>query len=258
MITREELIRTGKARGLKPWQEEKRYVQAMILHSFRTRNLVCKGGTYLWFFHGLDRFSEDLDFTTREKTPPDLMESSERTLHLFGLDATHKLMKDDGHTLSFRIDARGPLHTGASDACRVYVEISRREPVLHRPLTVRLDEPTYGIPIDFLKGMDLSEVLAEKVRAFVRRAAVRDLYDMWYLLKRKEIVPDWRLIRQKLSFYHVPFSAHAVETSLEKIRPRWKGEVGSTVLGNLLPFEEVEEQVLARLRPGEYRNSDQM
>lgn len=34
-----------------------------MLNALYDEQLVFKGGTYLWLFHGLPRFSEDLDFT---------------------------------------------------------------------------------------------------------------------------------------------------------------------------------------------------
>jgi predicted nucleotidyltransferase component of viral defense system len=63
VLREEELIRIARMRRVKPWQEERRYIQALILYAVADWPLVLKGGTYLWFFHGLNRFSADLDFT---------------------------------------------------------------------------------------------------------------------------------------------------------------------------------------------------
>ncbi|MEM3638382.1 MAG: nucleotidyl transferase AbiEii/AbiGii toxin family protein [Conexivisphaerales archaeon] len=248
MLGKDELIRIAKTRGLKAWQEEERYLQALVLYALRSSNLTCKGGTYLWFFHGLDRFSEDLDFTGQVRLGNRIIDRTIETLGLFSVQATHKVIKDDRYVLSFRIDALGPLYINATDTCRVYVEISRRESILLRQTTVRLDEPLYGIPICFLKGMELKEVFAEKVGAFIRRKAVRDLYDIWFLLARKGVTPDLKLIEKKLSFYKMPYAHSEFEDSLQKVRPNWERELRSTVLGELLPFEEVSSQVALNLR----------
>ena len=66
MIDKNELIEIAKLMGLKPWQQEKPYIQYLTLNSIAEEPLVFKGGTYLWFADGLDRFSEDLDFTASE------------------------------------------------------------------------------------------------------------------------------------------------------------------------------------------------
>ncbi|EFD92374.1 MAG: hypothetical protein BJBARM5_0891 [Candidatus Parvarchaeum acidophilus ARMAN-5] len=47
-------------------QLEKSYLQTLLLYELYARfekSLVFKGGTALKFFYGLNRFSEDLDFT---------------------------------------------------------------------------------------------------------------------------------------------------------------------------------------------------
>ena len=62
MLREEELIRIARMRRAKPWQEERRYIQALILYAVADWPLVLKGGTYLWLFHGLNRFSADLGF----------------------------------------------------------------------------------------------------------------------------------------------------------------------------------------------------
>jgi predicted nucleotidyltransferase component of viral defense system len=50
---------------MRTWQQEKHYLQSLILTIVSDYPLVFKGGTYLWLFHGLNRFSEDLDFTAK-------------------------------------------------------------------------------------------------------------------------------------------------------------------------------------------------
>ena len=53
-----------------------------------------------------------------------------------------------------------------------------------KPISVRLDEPLYGIPIVYLWGLDLKGTLAEKLGAFYVRKSPRDLYDAWFLIHR--------------------------------------------------------------------------
>ena len=50
MLREEELIRIARMRRAKPWQEEMRYIQALILYAVADWPLVLKGGTYLWSY----------------------------------------------------------------------------------------------------------------------------------------------------------------------------------------------------------------
>ena len=110
--------------GLRPWQQEKHYVQSLILGILSDFPLVFKGGTYLWFFHGLRRFSEDLDFTSSGKIRKEVPAVVSRNLTFFGLENELKIMNGNGKGLSFRIMANCPLNTSDRDRCVVYVEIS--------------------------------------------------------------------------------------------------------------------------------------
>ncbi len=245
MLGREEILRLARARGLRPWQEEKRYVQALVLYAVSDWPVVMKGGTYLWLFHGLNRFSEDLDFTELEPIDAEALEELSLTLELFGLRNRARVLKDDDYTLSFRVSAYGPLHTSEKDLTHVRVDVSRRESVILDPIPVRLDEPRYGIPLTFLRGMDLREVLAEKLRALLVRGRARDLYDIWFLVRRGVEV-DPTLLRGKLSFYGIE-DASAVLRRIRGLERGWRSEIGPLVLGDLPSFQEVRDEVLAAL-----------
>lgn len=245
MLDREEILRLARARRLRPWQEEKRYVQALVLYAVSEWPMVMKGGSYLWFFHGLSRFSEDLDFTELEPVDAEALEEVSLTLELFGLRNRVRVLKDDDYTLSFRVTAYGPLHTSEKDLTHVRVDVSRREPVILDPIPARLDEPLYGIPLTFVRGMDLREALAEKLRALLVRGRARDLYDVWFLVRRGVEV-DARLLREKLTFYGVG-DASAVVKRIQELGGSWRSEVGSLVLGSLPALEEVQEEVCAAL-----------
>ena len=89
------MIEIAKLNRLRPWQQEKHYIQSLILNSLSELPLVFKGGTYLWFFHGLKRFSEDLDFTASEELHDRIPEMVSRALALFGIMNEFKKIKDD-------------------------------------------------------------------------------------------------------------------------------------------------------------------
>jgi len=244
LLREEELVRLARLRRLKPWQEEKRYVQALIMYAVSEWPLVMRGGTYLWFFHGLNRFSEDLDYTAAGRVDASRAEEVAEVLSLFGVVSTVKVLKDDEYTLTIRVAARGPLFKSEKDTCYVRLDISRREKPLLKPIPVRLDEPHYGLPLVYIRGMALEEVLAEKLRAVYVRGDPRDVYDAWHLCARLSVPLDLGLLREKLAFYGVELN---VEKLLAAVRAAGRGwdMLRPLVFGALPEHSEVEE-ALAR------------
>ena len=209
MITKDEIISLAKLHNIRPWQEEKRYMQAMILNSLSSAPLIFKGGTYLWLFHGLRRFSEDLDFTANGNLKMNLAETISRDLSLLGINNEVKIVKNNNITLSFRILSNGPLYKGPLDRTPVYVEISKREIILDKPLALRFDFPEYNLPVRILSGMSMEEVGSEKVRAIYTRKKPRDIYDLFFLIVSKGITFNQEMVNKKLEYYNITFDREA-------------------------------------------------
>ncbi|MDO8537996.1 MAG: nucleotidyl transferase AbiEii/AbiGii toxin family protein [archaeon] len=238
MIEKKELLELAKLNGLKPWQQEKHYIQAIILEILAEQPLVFKGGTYLWFFHGLPRFSEDLDFTAKEKLQENIFESVKRSLELFGVENSVKKISDNETTLSFRISAKGPLNTASIDECRVYVEISKREKILKKPLSIKLDFPAYNLPTKRIPGMDLEEVAAEKIRAIMTRDKARDIFDLQYLIEKKSVAFNKELADKKLAFYGTNFSTQEFAQKIRQEQPFFEKELKNLVFTELPNFKQ--------------------
>jgi len=243
MIDKETLIKIAKLNNLRPWQQEKHYVQSLILVALSEHPLLFKGGTYLWFFHGLPRFSEDLDFTCAEDVPQDLPERVSESLRLFGVENTIKREKGILQAFSFRISAKGPLNTGMVDLCHVYVEISRREKPVQRQVSLSFAQSQYALPSKLISGMALDEVAAEKVRAFMTRDKARDLYDLSYLILNKGVKFDEEMVNAKLAYYNLKFSQKSFFEKLSEKGEYWKGELKPLVFGELPSFEDSEKTV---------------
>ena len=227
---------------MRPWQQEKHYVQSLILNAISEWPLVFKGGTYLWFFQGLRRFSEDLDFTASEELPEDLALKTSDSLDLFGMENVLKMITSNEKTLSFRISARGPLNTNDKDMCVVYVEISRREQVIEKGIPLRFDHPEYQLPVKRLLGMNLEEVGAEKVRAILTRKKARDVYDLYHLIgKRIGFRPD--IVEKKLEYYKIKFSKAKFMQEIESRKSYFSKELGGIVLDKLPEFADVDNTI---------------
>lgn len=148
-------------------------------------------------------------------------------------------MKNEEAGISARFMINGPLNTSPKDRCVIYVEVSGRETVLLPKIPLKLDFPQYDLPIKNLLGMNLNEVGAEKVRAILTRNKARDIFDLYYLVERKNIGYDVNLINQKLSFYGVVFDKSSFLANLKNREGTFVRELKQIVLGELPSFEDV-------------------
>ncbi len=238
MIERETIEQLAKLWNAKPWQQEKHYIQSAILSQMGEYPLVFKGGTYLWFFHGIQRFSEDLDFTLNGKIPTNIHENISKGLNMLGITHTTKITQNNPIGFSFRISAQGPLYQNENSLCHVYVEISKRENILNETKAYELTNPNYFLPSTIIRGMSLNEVAAEKVRAIMTRDKPRDVYDLAYLIQQKKIPFDEKFINHKMKYYHEKFDEKKFMKKLEEKQKDWKKEMTHIILGKLPPFED--------------------
>ena len=203
--------------------------------------LAFKGGTYLWFFHGLPRFSEDLDFTAVKQPSSKILSKVSDGLNLFGVTNEARMESDDNKSLSFKIMAHGPLYTNQNSRCVVYIEISNREKVIRRATPLRLDLPEYQLPVRILMGMDLDEVAAEKIRAIMSRIKARDVYDLYYLIKTKNVKFNRELVEAKLEYIEKNFSPEGFMDALNSKSEIFEKELSGMVFRSLPSFEEASD-----------------
>lgn len=154
-------------------------------------SLAFKGGTAIrkLFMGNTGRFSLDLDFTAiGDVTPDDIV-----------LELVHLLDGQSYYDLTFSIAkdafyvAEDSLSCGAevsyshqwTTSSRFDVQISFRAPPLLPVKRIPLLQERYfewmDIDIPNIPGLDLLEVIGEKIRAAAQRSRVRDLYDLYQL-----------------------------------------------------------------------------
>lgn len=245
MILKEDLIRLAKLNGLKAFQQEKHYIQTLVLRSIyaATNDLTFKGGTSLWFFYGLNRFSEDLDFTltVRERKGKGLRNlpmEVKNDLEVYGIDSEIRILNDDEISFSFRVGAKGPLFTKEIERSFVRIEISKREAVKRKPDVLELDANYTDILPFFVLVMNNEEIIAEKVRAILTRNRARDIYDLWFLLKKGTRF-DLSLVNEKLRYYDTVFEKDVFIERIKGKEDYWQSELKPLVIGKLPRFEEV-------------------
>jgi predicted nucleotidyltransferase component of viral defense system len=251
MLSKEELEELAKSSGFRLHQQEKDYILTIVLYHIYQKvgkELVFKGGTALEKVYGLNRFSEDLDFTKNAEI--DLEGLLERTLvglRNYGVDCELKKEKPRFEfSEKYKISAKGPLFAGEISKVFIRIEISGREKTLVEP-DVRNIFPAYrDIPNFSLAVMPLAEMVAEKVRAVFTRDKPRDVYDLWFLLNKGTKV-DYDMIGKKLDYYGLHYSYALFSEKIEESGKSWENEL-SVLLPSVPKFAEIKRFILERFK----------
>ena len=164
---------------------EKDYFLAIVLqiiYNSRLKDkLVFKGGTAIHHLY-LDqlRFSEDLDFAALEAVsiddlkdvfaPYDFLEIVKYYLSNFSLKVE-------------RLKFLGPL--GQANSIKLDIDLTQE---LIGPIRQLAYQNIYNMEVK-VKGMDLVEICAEKLRAMNERARYRDFYDLAMVLNKEPVKP---------------------------------------------------------------------
>jgi len=251
MITVDELRRIGRVKGITNLgYAEKDYLSDIILLSISRRvkdELVFKGGTCLFKFYKLDRFSEDLDFTLqRDLNIEGLIEKISHDLNIFGAECKIKEVKRVYNTVMITLKIKGPLYTGEEKTlATMRIDINTKsgielKPLLHRYTPLYSDVPSFSIFI-----MHEKEILAEKIRAILTRTKAKDIYDVWFLLK-KGVEFDLELIKKKLEYYELEWDKKAFINAINKPEI-WETEL-EPLLKTLPKFNEVRKFIHKKVK----------
>ncbi len=229
-LNHEFLSKYAALRSLNSGQAEKDYYQNLVLfvlYGKISKELVFKGGTALSRCYGLNRFSEDLDFTVQEDR--DFVTLVDRGLDDFGIRHTIKQLRNDDAGSKHRIKIEGPLYSGSEKTlCNITLDLSRREAIVLPPSIITIGYHMDVIPTFDVYAMSEPEIFAEKIRAVMSRESARDLYDLVFLLKKK-ISVDQSLIAKKLEYYDLRFDAKMLVRRIHGLRTIWKSELSSLV-----------------------------
>jgi len=244
MISREQLIEIGKTTGLHLYQQEKDYLLKLFLYTyFRVfDDAVFKGGTCIKYVFGLDRFSEDLDFNLLV-SPNEFDHQVHRTLkeiHRMGI--VHYFIKkelfDDAYTCV--LGFQGPLYAGTEQTRNKFrIDAGKRTGTLRTPEWKVIASEYPETRAHFLvQVMNEQEILVEKICSLTERQKGRDLYDLWFLLK-KGVKIDTALLYKKKKTRTVSLdftTQQEYERDIEKLTNR------------IIPYAQVKKEVMQGLQ----------
>lgn len=231
---------------------EQDYIQSLFLEELysKTDSLVFKGGTYLKHAFGLDRFSEDLDFTIYEGGfSTKFLKKAASRLDSYGVEASIDKLNSVDISLTGRLRYHGPLYAGSEKSIgNIEIEISKREDVFLEPEWKRLffDYPeTRAVTV---LGLQKEEIFAEKLRALTTRIKGRDLYDVWFLLKQ-DVKTNKDLFEEKMK---VVDAAPSIDIKVSE--SDWEQDL-EVLLERPPNYDKVKEEVVKSLRDTGYEIS---
>lgn len=205
MITRAQLQKLAKEYAINEFIVAREFIQITFLKELYQENFAqevfFKGGTAIRLLYGGKRFSENLDFTVQQS------EDKFRDLitRLFSKLENQYLFKfkerDTLTGLTFLLTATLPF---LKSEVFVRLDFSMRENALE-PVK-NIIETDYPIILQsFIHSLSKNEILAEKIRAILKREKHRDLYDLWILQELGSKL-DRQLIKEKLAYYGEEYS----------------------------------------------------
>jgi len=251
MITKEELKEIAKTKGLSLGYAEKDYLQDLILFiiSSNIKNeMVFKGGTCIYKFYNLDRFSEDLDFSLRKEININqLLKTIIRELKKFNIESKVIGNRNSRNSVLSSLRVYGPLYDGVDQsACKLQIDVNLKSEVVLKPITKRLISMYEDAPTCFVLIMQEEEILAEKIRTVLTRDRARDLYDVEFLLE-KGVKANLKLINKKLNYYGRSFDYKDLKEAILRKEKIWEKELKSLVK-KVPDFRDISNRILSELK----------
>ncbi len=227
MMTKEEL--EGYTTYKDKYQMEKDYLQDLLLssvYSNTTDEFVFKGGTAISKFYNSDRFSEDLDFTSRRIDAAGarkLIDSALKSIQYTARYVDEPAVNTFG-TIEAAIDIEGPRYNGKrSTLQRIIFEINTTAVLIEKAVPMPRT-PVYADARNYVAlVMDKQEILSEKFRALMsagRKHKERDLYDIYYLIGKGTSISKGLVLR-KLKESKIDFSGKWLGECIDKVQATW-------------------------------------
>ena len=217
-------------------QKHKLYMAQILSLIYKDKDLCnvlgFKGGTALMFFHGLPRFSTDLDLNLLDADRLDIVYSKVRNILLrFGI-IDDEAKKNYGPILV--------LNYGKGERM-LKVEISTRQYDNHYE--------TMTLAGTDIKVLTIPDMFAHKLCAMGERLSPRDVFDVWFFLQKKHASINEQIILErtgKTVSDNAAWCAQRVREASPKLLMQGLGEViDDTRTKNFVKTRLIEETAQA-------------
>ena len=124
------------------------------------------------------------------------------------------------------------------------LDLSFRENPVEEPVLKVVENPyRYELPSCSVRASTLTEIMAEKIRAIIARGAPRDVYDVWFLLKRNVKI-NLELVARKLKILKKDriFDEELFLSRVEEKAGQWNRDLGP-LLGSVPDFDRVRDKI---------------
>jgi len=204
--------------------------------------LVFKGGTAIKkMFYPETRFSEDLDFDCPHDISAQLARGIRKPLLTCdeGAEFTGVTVEDARAEHARRLRLRYRDMNGYVTSIKLDLTFVEKPVMKTKRMKVK---NLYGIEKIMINTMNITEIMAEKVRALIHTESPRHLYDIWFLLG-KRVKPTRRLIDKKLSIYNETFDVNLVKGAVREVERNWRMGL-EALLPEVPPLSAVVSRVL--------------
>jgi len=249
MITKSELFDISRLKGItNKGYAEKDYLLELILFSLSKnikQELIFNGGTALYKFFKLDRFSEDLDFSEVKDIDVDkLIKQVINDISKFNVEAEVSKVKEPFNSVLIILRTKGPLYDGTlKTISNIRIDINKKSEVELEPLRLRFTSLYTEIPQFYSLVMQEKEILAEKIRATITRNKARDLYDAFELITKKTEI-DKKLIEKKMAYCGQKITKNSLSKAIDEKEKLWAIEL-RPLLNELPDYVEVKKIILS-------------
>lgn len=251
MITKEELSKIAEVKNISLTNTERDYLQEIILFNLYKGikdELVFKGGTALYKIYGLNRFSQDLDFTLTKRRfkLKNLVAKMIDQVWLLGIKGKIKEFREYKNEVNIRLVFRGPLYNGSKESLvLIPLNTSLRERVVKASNELIISSYR-EIPSFEVYVMGEQEIAAEKIRAILTREKARDVYDLWFLLK-KGIKLNFDLVEKKLRIHNKKFSKKEFIAAINRKEKMWEVDLRKLTIGTLPDFRRIKKGIIGKI-----------
>jgi len=211
-------------------------VSKLINESELKEKVVFKGGTALnhCYLPQL-RFSEDLDFTSLERTI-----TMEEVNRVFEKEQFLRVKK--GYTSNATIKIERLVYTGPLQlANSLKVEIDFIQNVI-LPAQEREYKNVWGLNVK-VNVMDIREICAEKIRAMSDRSRYRDFYDFYQILKHFNLDLDEIVDLIKKKEIRKPISKNQILKNWQEVKQEKQSEYSMVFYKEDVLSEEIEKSI---------------
>lgn len=258
MINKHEVLLAAQKHALLPSTIEKDYVLSWILlgissHPQLSKEWIFKGGTcikkcYIRSY----RFSEDLDFTVKNKNYIELpllystfIEVLSWVTKQIGIQVFLESLKFEKHrerggyvSVQGSFSYQGPLMMQGKNKPKVKLDLTSDEILTRPPKKTEIlhDYSDRDLFLDKeIRCYSFEELFAEKMRALVERMRPRDLYDVIHLFQLKEDINSELFIqslKKKCIYKNVAFPTFSLlesHPSRSTLGTSWKHMLGHQI-----------------------------